>query len=76
MSLVRTRKSPITGALVVADVVLKHEVKDRQTDGRAIQHGILSLCREMLSSHKVPANINFVPSLAVGESGKVIRRNA
>jgi acyl-coenzyme A synthetase/AMP-(fatty) acid ligase len=74
MSLVRTRKNPLTGALVVADVVLK--TQGRNGNDRAIQQDILLLCREALPSHKVPAVINFVATLAVAETGKLIRRYA
>ena len=75
MSLVRTRKNPITGALVVADVMLKPAVATDR-DFKAIQNDILLLCRNSLSSHKVPATISFVPGFTVAESGKVMRRNA
>ncbi|QNI34939.1 long-chain fatty acid--CoA ligase [Alloacidobacterium dinghuense] len=76
MSLVQTKKNPVTGALVVADVVLKTSSQPDDHDGRGLQHDILLLCREVLSPHKVPAAINFVPALAVAESGKLMRRNA
>jgi acyl-coenzyme A synthetase/AMP-(fatty) acid ligase len=76
MTLVRTKKNPITGALVVADVVLKNGQGSGLRDLGAIQEDILLLCREALSSHKVPAAINFVSQLAVAESGKVLRRSA
>jgi acyl-coenzyme A synthetase/AMP-(fatty) acid ligase len=76
MSLVRTRKNPITGALVVADVVLNTESKAGNKDDRQIRQDILLLCREELPSHKVPATINFVPALAIAETGKLIRRHA
>jgi acyl-coenzyme A synthetase/AMP-(fatty) acid ligase len=76
MSVVRSKKSPVTGALVVADVVLKPETANVIHDLRAIQDDILLHCRESLSSHKVPAAINVVASLAIAESGKVMRRNA
>ena len=76
MSLVRTKKNPITGALVVADVVLR-SAPGRESEGdRQIQQDILLLCREELAAHKVPATINLVATLAVAESGKVIRRHA
>jgi acyl-coenzyme A synthetase/AMP-(fatty) acid ligase len=76
MSLVRTKKNPITGALVVADVVLR-PAPEAESDGRRqIQQDILLLCREELAPHKVPATINFVTTLAVAESGKLIRRHA
>jgi acyl-coenzyme A synthetase/AMP-(fatty) acid ligase len=76
MSLVRTRKNPIMGALVVADVVLRTAHQPGSSDDRTIQRDILSLCRESLSAHKVPVSINFVSTLAVAETGKLIRRHA
>jgi acyl-coenzyme A synthetase/AMP-(fatty) acid ligase len=76
MSLVKTKKNPVTGALVVADVVLNAVPQVINNDVKGLQHDILSLCREALSLYKVPATINFVPALAVAESGKLIRRNA
>jgi acyl-coenzyme A synthetase/AMP-(fatty) acid ligase len=75
MSLVRTKKNPITGSLVVADVVLKTPQSGTR-DVRALQGDILLLCREALSSYKVPVAINFIPALAVAESGKLVRQNA
>jgi len=75
-SLVRTKKSPVTGALVIADVVLQRDPEPTRCNARSIQDDILLLCRESLSSYKVPAAINFIPALTVAESGKVLRRNA
>jgi acyl-coenzyme A synthetase/AMP-(fatty) acid ligase len=68
MSLVRTRKNPITGAVVVAEVVLKSGASSVE-----VKDDILLLCRKELASHKVPASIKFVPALAVAESGKLTR---
>ena len=76
MSLVRTKKNPITGALVVADVVLRSAPGPESDGHRQIQQDILLLCREELAPHKVPATVNFVTTLAVAESGKLIRRHA
>jgi acyl-coenzyme A synthetase/AMP-(fatty) acid ligase len=76
MSLVRTKKNPITGSLVIADVVLQATPQSLSYDKRTLQDDLLLLCREVLSAHKVPAAINFIPSLAMSESGKVLRRNA
>jgi acyl-coenzyme A synthetase/AMP-(fatty) acid ligase len=75
MSLVRGKKSPITGALIVADVVLKRDSRDDQ-NSQAIQSDILQFCREQLPAHKVPATVYVVQELAIADSGKVIRRNA
>ncbi len=71
MSCVRSRRSPITGALVVADVVLQGD-----PDPAVVQQEILTLCREALGRHKVPTKINLVASLTVAESGKMERHNA
>ncbi len=76
MSLVRTRKNPIMGSLVIADVVLETAQQPGSADDHTIQRDILSLCRESLSAHKVPVSINFVSTLAVAETGKLIRRHA
>jgi acyl-coenzyme A synthetase/AMP-(fatty) acid ligase len=73
VSLVRTKKSRITGALVVADVVLRTTAQQRDSDAQALQTEILQFCRGELPRHKVPAAINFVPALAVAESGKLVR---
>jgi acyl-coenzyme A synthetase/AMP-(fatty) acid ligase len=76
MSLVRTKKNPITGALVVADVVLKISSPPAGSAMGELHQEILQFCREALPSYKVPAAINFVPALAVAETGKLIRRHA
>jgi acyl-coenzyme A synthetase/AMP-(fatty) acid ligase len=77
MSLVKAKKNPITGALVVADVVLKTQTKNPADSVLgALERNILQLCRAQLAPHKVPATINIVPMLAIGESGKLVRRHA
>jgi acyl-coenzyme A synthetase/AMP-(fatty) acid ligase len=70
MSLVRGKHSPITGALVVADVVLHSGGGDTE----AVKGDILTLCREALPRHMVPASISIVPALDVAASGKLARR--
>jgi acyl-coenzyme A synthetase/AMP-(fatty) acid ligase len=75
MSLVKTKKNPITGALVVADVVLRTPHSAANGD-QALQRDILQFCRGELAVHKVPVAINFVAALAVAESGKLVRPNA
>jgi acyl-coenzyme A synthetase/AMP-(fatty) acid ligase len=64
------------GALVVADVVLKAASESMERDARKLQQEILQFCRETLSSYKVPSAVYFVPSLAIAESGKLVRRHA
>jgi acyl-coenzyme A synthetase/AMP-(fatty) acid ligase len=70
MSLVKARKNPFTGAVVVADVVTRDAPSD------TLQGDILASCRERLAPHKVPAAIRFVPALDVGDSGKMARVSA
>jgi acyl-coenzyme A synthetase/AMP-(fatty) acid ligase len=72
MSLVRPKQNPITGAIVVADVVLKAEGEEAQQI--ELKDDILKLCREALPRHKVPAAISFVPALKVAATGKLWRR--
>jgi len=75
MSLVRAKKNPITGTLVVADVVLKTP-ESVDNGSQALQRDILQFCRGELALYKVPVAINFVPALAVAETGKLIRHHA
>ncbi len=76
MSLVRTKKNPITGALVVADVVLTKEPVTAAVPTDDLQNEILQLCRSVLPRHKVPASINIVPALRVDPAGKLARQHA
>ena len=70
MSVVRSRRNPIMGALVVADVVLKAEpVADLTPE-------ILQLCHQSLAPHKIPTTIRFVPALDVAAAGKLARHHA
>jgi acyl-CoA synthetase (AMP-forming)/AMP-acid ligase II len=74
MSLVRPKHSPVTGSIVVADVVLKSEQDCVRAQQIEVSNGILKLCREALPRHKVPAAISFVPTLEVAVTGKLARR--
>jgi acyl-coenzyme A synthetase/AMP-(fatty) acid ligase len=76
MSLVRSRKSPVTGAIVVADVVLRTPPSTNDSRTPVLQRDILHFCRGELAHHKVPAAINFVLSLDVADSGKMVRGHA
>lgn len=69
MSLVKGRRNPITGAIVVAEVV---------ADGsdETLKNEILSDCRAVLPAFKVPTSIRFVDHLAVTAGGKLERRVA
>ncbi len=74
MSLVKARRNPLTGSLVVAEVVL--------TDGAScadagsadqIKSELLNACRRTLAAHKVPAQLRFVPALELSVAGKLVR---
>jgi acyl-CoA synthetase (AMP-forming)/AMP-acid ligase II len=73
MSLVRPKQSPVTGAIVIADVVLKADGV-RAGNEAQIKDDILALCRDALPRHKVPAAISIVPALDVGATGQLARR--
>jgi acyl-coenzyme A synthetase/AMP-(fatty) acid ligase len=73
MSRAKSRRSPITGAIVVADVILTAGSAARPAD---IRDEILSDCRASLASHKVPAVIRFVETLDVTPAGKLARSDA
>jgi acyl-coenzyme A synthetase/AMP-(fatty) acid ligase len=74
MSRVRARKSPITGAIVVADVVLADGCDASRGD--EIKGRIIADCRASLASHKVPAMIKFVEKLDITAAGKLARSDA
>jgi len=73
MSCVHARRNPITGSLVVADVVLKENVGSIDSTVPELKDELLRICRDMLPRHKVPALLNFVPTLDVAATGKVAR---
>jgi acyl-coenzyme A synthetase/AMP-(fatty) acid ligase len=75
MSCVRPRRSSITGSLVVADVVLNADLDADRQSGE-LKDEILRFCRQTLPRHMIPTALNFVPALAVGATGKVVRHNA
>jgi len=63
-------RSPITGSLVVADVVLANQPGGPLLD---VERDIQRICRETLTPHKVPATIRFVPALDLAAAGKLAR---
>ncbi len=78
MSLVRARKNPITGAVVVADVVLAdpaHKSPDA-TAADSLKRELLDACRRALPAHKVPTMLRFVPALELTAAGKLVRPGA
>jgi acyl-coenzyme A synthetase/AMP-(fatty) acid ligase len=73
MSRAKARKSPITGGIVVADVVLTESGASRSKE---IRDEILTDCHTHLASYKVPALIRFVEALDVTPAGKLARTDA
>ena len=78
MSLVKARANPITGAIVVADVMAEErfaadDVKARQA---VLKAEILDLCRATLPAHKVPVLLRFADALAMTPAGKLQRHHA
>jgi len=78
MSLVKSRRSPITGAIVEADVVLRNHSSEpcARPAEEALGREIMDTCRRLLAPHKVPARIRFVPALEMSASGKLVRPGA
>jgi acyl-coenzyme A synthetase/AMP-(fatty) acid ligase len=74
MSRARSRRSPITGAIVVADVILAEGCDVGRSND--IREKILADCRASLAPHKVPAMIKFVAELDVTTAGKLARHDA
>jgi acyl-coenzyme A synthetase/AMP-(fatty) acid ligase len=74
MSLVKARRNPLTGSLVVADVVLSdgESSPDAQTVEQ-VKTELLNACRRTLAAHKVPAQLRFVPALELSAAGKLVR---
>jgi len=74
MSRVLGRRNPITGAVIVAEVVLS----DAQSHANlstveGVKDDLLNACRRTLAAHKVPALLRFVPSLELTAAGKLVR---
>jgi acyl-coenzyme A synthetase/AMP-(fatty) acid ligase len=68
LSRVSGRRSPITGAIVIAEVVLG-DGEDRDK----VQAEILRDCRASLKSFQVPAMVRVVPKLELSAGGKLVR---
>jgi acyl-CoA synthetase (AMP-forming)/AMP-acid ligase II len=62
------RRSPITGAIVVAEIVLRSGADEAQVRAR-----IIEACRAELAPFKVPTLLKFVPALAMTAGGKLER---
>ena len=74
MSRARSRRSPITGGIVVADVILADGCDTSLSE--SIRAEIFAACKAQLASHKVPVMIKFVPSLDITAAGKLARHDA
>jgi acyl-coenzyme A synthetase/AMP-(fatty) acid ligase len=74
MSRARSRRSPITGAIVVADVILADGIDGERHE--TIRAEILRRCKDCLAAWKVPAVIRFVDRLDVTAAGKLVRTDA
>jgi acyl-CoA synthetase (AMP-forming)/AMP-acid ligase II len=77
MSLVEGRKNPITGAIVVATVVLNEAPAGDAGEAKqkAVRDEILATCRKALPPYKVPAVLRFASSLDVTAAGKIARHS-
>ncbi|HEX4152638.1 MAG TPA: long-chain fatty acid--CoA ligase [Steroidobacteraceae bacterium] len=75
MSRVSPKRNPITGAIVVAEVVLEDSASPGLGAPQAeqIKQELLEACRRTLPAHKVPARLSFVPALPLSAAGKLVR---
>jgi acyl-coenzyme A synthetase/AMP-(fatty) acid ligase len=76
--LVRARRNPIVGSVVVADVVLTEEAAAAGDAAAAerVKAELLEHCRRALPVHKVPTALRFVPALELTAAGKLVRPHA
>jgi acyl-coenzyme A synthetase/AMP-(fatty) acid ligase len=72
LSRVAGRKNPITGAVVVADIVLA----DADAPAEEVKAGVLAVCRDNLAPFKVPAIIRVAERLDMTAAGKLVRADA
>lgn len=75
MSLVRGRRNPITGAIVIADVVLVEGAAPASAPGLVehIKSDLLRVCRSAMPAYKVPAMLRVVDALELSAAGKLVR---
>ena len=76
MSRVSPRRNPITGAIVVGELVVNDSEASRGLPFETIQSEVLALCRCNLAPHEVPALLRQIPSLDIAASGKLVRTYA
>lgn len=68
-SRVFARKNPITGAIVVAEIVLADAIDQRE----GLEREIIASCRARLPAHMTPARLRFVADLPMTDGGKLAR---
>lgn len=68
-AIVYSKKSPIIGSLVCADVV----AKDKNQDENKLKTEIMNYCRKNLENFKIPAILKIVDNLEITHSGKIKR---
>jgi acyl-coenzyme A synthetase/AMP-(fatty) acid ligase len=76
MCRVSVKKSPFTGSILVADVVLGMDHSKTPNNIERKTQSLLELCRSKLDGYKVPALIRVVDDISIGEAGKLERKNA
>ena len=72
MCMVKARKSPIMGAIVIAEVVADRLETDPQS-AAALVDEIVALCRSRLARHEVPVSLRLVTNFDMAVSGKMAR---
>jgi acyl-coenzyme A synthetase/AMP-(fatty) acid ligase len=76
--LVRSKRNPVLGSVVVADVTLKTGL-DNDADSeqiRQLKQDIMQFCSSSLAQHKVPVIISLVSQLTPCSTGKMVRQDA
>jgi acyl-CoA synthetase (AMP-forming)/AMP-acid ligase II len=74
MARVCGRRNPITGAVVVAEILVDPSID--QDCYPAIRTAIVNACRTSLPPHKVPTLVRIVSCFELSEAGKISRSNA
>lgn len=68
---ISSKKSSITGSLVVADIVMEDELDSEAS--KSLKAEIKKFCRSKLADFKVPAVIKIVKDIEIGANGKIQR---
>jgi acyl-coenzyme A synthetase/AMP-(fatty) acid ligase len=76
-SRVSARRNPVTGSIVVADVVLIDALNSIDLDTtQRVKSDLLNACRRTLQPFKVPAIVRVVAALELTVAGKLVRSSA